>query len=282
MGFYDCRCMLTGVSLRGARAALVPLLPLPRAPQGGRPDDTARDYAPVALAVKGDYDRLGSVDGVEEDDNSRLILRFFAGRVDSGEFAVDEEYLGAQEILDGRGTRVPAYPFLAIEHLLHAFERNINDHPAAARWHDRPVVFALFSRAVWDAVARAGSGEAVAGNEPEPAAPSDLLRRLFGASDETLALAGGIYGGEGLALVAGHLREMAALADLIAGRGLDWRPAGDMRQHYCEEMQQFLDEARRAFADCPAVRAGLDAYEREVGDLIADELAELEEWKRRR
>jgi len=63
MGFYDCRCMATGVSLKGADAALVLL------------HRAAGEYAPISLAIKGNYNRLGAIDGVDEDANTRLVLR---------------------------------------------------------------------------------------------------------------------------------------------------------------------------------------------------------------
>src|SRR5262245_36531671 len=105
MGFYDCRCMATGVSLKGADAALVLL------------QQAAGQYAPVALAIKGNYDRLGSIDGIEEDANTRLVLRFFLGGLQSGAFRVEEDSLTADE----------CFPIRTVEDLLHGFERNMND-----------------------------------------------------------------------------------------------------------------------------------------------------------
>ena len=110
MGLYDCRCMITGVSLKGADAVLVTL----QRPCG--------DYFPIALAIKGNDNRLGSIDGIEEDTNSRLVLEFFQAELQTGEFVVDEEYSRARRY----------YPISTIETLLQAFERNINDNPRAA------------------------------------------------------------------------------------------------------------------------------------------------------
>src|ERR1700722_14596538 len=105
MGFYDCRCMATGVSLKGADAALVLLEPL------------AVGYTPTALAFKGNYDRLGSIDGVKEDANTRLVLRYFLDVLLSRAFTVDEEYLAVSK----------RFPIRTIEDLLFGFERNMND-----------------------------------------------------------------------------------------------------------------------------------------------------------
>src|SRR5258708_5960905 len=128
MGFYDCRCMLTGVSLKGADAALVPL----RA--------TGSAFVPLALAIKGNYNRLGSIDGIEEDANTELILRFFLDKLQTGEFVVEGEYLRAHN----------CYPIRTIEDLLQGFERNINDSASASVLSGQPIVFALVCRTVWD------------------------------------------------------------------------------------------------------------------------------------
>ena len=93
MGLYDCRCMISGVSLKGADAVLVPL----QRPHG--------DYVPIALAVKGNYNRLGSIDGIEEDANTRLVLGFFQAGLRTGAFAVDEEYLRALGTTRSRRSR---------------------------------------------------------------------------------------------------------------------------------------------------------------------------------
>jgi len=105
MGFYDCRRMVTGVSLKGAGAALVLL------------HQSSDQYVPMALAVKGNYNRLGSIDGIDEDANTQSALRFFQEGLRSDAFIVDEEYLR------GHG----CFPIQTIEDLLQGFERNMND-----------------------------------------------------------------------------------------------------------------------------------------------------------
>jgi len=116
--------MITGVSLKGADAVLVPL------------QRRCGVYSPIALAIKGNYNRLGSIDGTEEDANSRLVLEFFQAELQTGSFEVEEEYLSA----------CGYYPISTIETLLQAFERNINDNPRAAVLSGLPIIFALISR----------------------------------------------------------------------------------------------------------------------------------------
>jgi hypothetical protein len=73
MGFYDCRCMVTGLTLEGD-ATLVVLR------QAGDA------YQPITLGIAGSYDRYGSIDGVEEDVNTGLVFSYFLDRRRDGRF----------------------------------------------------------------------------------------------------------------------------------------------------------------------------------------------------
>src|SRR6266542_4677180 len=226
MGFYDYRCMATGVSLKGASTALVLL---------GR---TASGPHPLTLAITGQYNRLGAIDGIQEDDNTRLILTYFLGKLGKGELVLDEE----RRIED-------------IEQLLGLVERCVTMDQDAVVLDGSRVLFALICRAVWDAIARAGG----ATDEPNTA----LFERLF----QDVPVARDIYRGN-LTKVSRPLRELAAVHDFFTGRGIGWRPPEDPEQHYADEMRRYLRAARRTFRDCPAVLKGLDAYEQEVRDLL--------------
>ena len=236
MGFYDCRCMVTGVSLKGGDAALVLLY------------QSSDQYVPMALAVKGNYNRLGSIDGIDEDANTQSVLRFFQESLGSGVFIVDEEYLR------GHG----CFPIQTIEDLLQGFERNMNDGEGIAVLNGQSVVFALIARAVWDTIAEAA---------PAPVEPAlTSFKRLFKASPLGLE----IYA-ESLEAVSKHIGELAAVDSLLTMRGLTWRPSEATGQDYPEEMRQYLDEAREIFSDLPIILAALRRYEREIGDLLIDE-----------
>jgi hypothetical protein len=235
MGFYDCRCMATGVSLKGAGATLVLL------------QQAGAVHHPIALPVKGAYNRLGCIDGVAEDANTALLRAYFLDRLGRGEFVVDPEYLRAEQL----------FPIDNIEQLLAAFERNINDNPGAAVLNGRPVVFALIARKVWEAVAAAA---------PPPSAPaSTVFQRLF----KGVSAAEGIYRGK-LANVTRHLQELAGVHQFLAGRGLTWRPAEDPSQHSADEMRAYLGAARQAFRDSPPALQGLKQYEAEVAELLEE------------
>jgi hypothetical protein len=235
MGFYDCRCMVTGVSLKGADAALVLL------------QQAGDAFRPVALAVTGNYNRLGSIDDIKEDANTELILEYFLGKLRSGELAVDADYF------EGRD----GYPVEDVEQLLACFERNINDNPDAAVLGGRPVVFALIARTVWVALARAAG--------PVRTSGTALFRRLFPDGP-----AADIYRGS-LTKVSRHLRELAAVSDFLDGRGLAWRPAESTGQDYADDMRQYLTEAKRIFNDSVVMLEALKNYEHEGRDLLQED-----------
>jgi len=236
MGFYDCRCMITGVSLKGADAALVLL------------HQSSDQYLPQALAVKGNYNRLGSIDGIDEDANTQSVLRFFQESLRSGAFTVDEEYLR------GHG----CFPIQTIEDLLQCFERNLNDADGIAVLNGQSVVFALIARPVWDTIAEAA---------PTPVEPAlTSFNRLFKASPVGLE----IYA-KSVRAVSKHIGELAAVESLLTRRRLSWQPSEATGQDYPDEMRQYMDEARGIFADSPMILAALRRYEEEIGDLLTEE-----------
>lgn len=236
MGFYDNCCMVTGVSLKGSDAALVLL------------ERRKAAYRPAALAVKGAYDRLGSIDGIDHRDaNCRLIYDYFSGKVKSGELAVDEAEMRA----------VGRWPVKNLEAVLWAFERNMNDG-GQHHLNGRPIVFALICRAVWDALAQTADARAKT--------PSAQFAELFKDS----AIADEIYKSS-LTKVAAHLRELHAVCGFLAQQRIKWQPAeADSGQHYGEEMREFLQEARRRFKKSAVVLEALKDYEKEVADCLAD------------
>lgn len=232
MGFYDYRCMITGVSLCGADAALVLLQ---------RADSL---YQPVALAIKGNYNRLGAIDSIDEDANTRLVLDYFDAKYERGEFVLDEDYLPDSDDY-----------FADVEGLLGVFERCVTESDDLAALNGQPILFALICRAVWDAIARS----AAPAREPD----ASLWERLFRASP----VAKGIYSGS-LPEVSKHLHELAAIQDFLNSRRLAWQIPEDAHQHWKKERREYLDAARSAFHDAPSVLEGLNAYEEESADLL--------------
>jgi hypothetical protein len=225
--------MITGVSLKGSEAALVLL------------QQHEEAYHPIALALTGQYDRLGSIDMIGEDDNTELILRYFLNQLRARAFVVREDYLRSHE----------SFPIETVEHLLHGFERNMNDHSTAAVLNGQRIVFALCAATVWNEIARSAKA----------ADDRATFDRLFGAAPVPRE----IYG-ERLSDVSQQLREFAAVSNFLAGRNIPWTPATDVSQHYGDDMREYLEEARASFHDAAFVLEGLKAYEREVSDLLED------------
>jgi hypothetical protein len=236
MGFYDCRCMATGVSLKGSDAALVLL------------QRASRGYRPIALAIKGSYNRFGSIDGIKEDANAALVLKYFRERLRAGDLAIHEAYWREWENNKVRD----------VEQLLSGFERNLNDRDDAAVMNGQPVVFALISQTVWDTLTR--SGPQVGGS------PTTWFGELF----DGVRVAEEIYR-RSLTKVSQPLRELAAVARFLADRGLRWKPSPSAGQHYRDDMRRHLSAARRRFRDCEVMLDALLYYDREVEELLEDE-----------
>jgi hypothetical protein len=224
------------VSLKSSEAALVLL------------QQTEEAYHPIALAITGQYDRLGSIDMIDEDENTELVLTYFGAQRAKGVFVVEEWYQEEREY----------FPFETIELLLRCFERTMNDPPEAALLDGRPVVFALVAATVWNAIVRAA---------PKPSGDD---RATFDRLFKGVPVANEIYS-ERLEDVTLQLRELAAVSDFLAARTLPWTPATDLGQHYGDDMRQFLAEARATFQDSAVVLNGLKAYEHQVSDLLGDE-----------
>ncbi len=244
MGFYDCNCMLTGISLMGIRATTVVLQ---------RSGDT---YAPITLGITGTYDRLGKVDGIREDLNTELVLRYFMDRSLDGRFFADDQ----TSVHDG-GLSSDS----DIEDLLHFVERTdasialgIDESPSAAL--DGGALFsALIAQPVWDAV--------TAGPATSDSSSDQRFRRVFGDTSAPNE----IYR-ERLLELTTPLNQLAAVDDFVKVHGLRWAPVpepsqryatdGYGGQHYLEDIQEFLDRAKHDYRDEPVVLTGLADYER--------------------
>jgi hypothetical protein len=225
--------MVSGVSLKGARASLVLL---------GR---TGVARYPLALAVAGTYNRLGSIDNIDEDANTEQLLAYFQARLADGRLVLSDYYAK-------RGTDT-------IEAVLEAFERNVGMlGEKAAALDGRLHPFALVCRQVWDAAVKAGT--------PFDGTDTERFRELF--LDVTVAEE--IYRGA-VSKVSRPLRELSAVCDFLERRGMAWRVRTEGgAQHYGKEMRSFLADAMHAFADCPEMLKGLDEYEEEVEELLGD------------
>jgi hypothetical protein len=226
---YDYRCMVTGVSLKGADAALVLLEPV------------GDGFAPMAFAISGNYNRLGAIDGIDEDANTKLVLDFFLGRLAAGGLVIDDA-----EAPDGVGD---------IETLLGVIERCVTAGPDVVL-NGKRVVYALVSLAIWNEIVRAA---------PPRSTGQVLLEELFREGSVGREIYAGKWSG-----LSRHLRELSALSRFLAENDIAWTPPDDPSQHYSDEMRQYLEEAQQRFQDTPQIIRGLRAYDNEVGDLLED------------
>jgi hypothetical protein len=235
MGFYDYRCMATGVSLKGSDAALVLL------------DEVDGRHVPIALAITGCYNRLGAIDMINEDANTDLVLAWFLDRMKAGALVIDESELR------GEGSES-----IDIEALLGLIERNVTMGEDTFVLDGRRLGYALIALPIWEAIVRTSSASEETSEQ--------LFERLFGGR----AIPAAIYK-DNLGQVADGLRELAAVDDFLGGAGLPWRPPEDPEQHYTDDMREHLEGARQVWAHCPALLGGIDAYAQQVGDLLEDE-----------
>ncbi|MCX4964026.1 hypothetical protein OHA98_04165 [Streptomyces sp. NBC_00654] len=242
MGFYDSRCAVTGISLRGTDAVAVGLM----ANEGG--------YRPVTLGITGNYNRLGSIDGIERDRNSDSVFEYFCRRAWSGDFVMAKQYADAY-----------GDPPHDIDSLLSYFERNVSDSSEerpAATLYGRRVFSVLIARPVWNALA---AGEFAPGGD----APEVWFTEVFGDAREP----GELYRGC-LAEVARDIRALAAVNGFLGARGTGWSLPDEDEiggQHYAPEMREYLSEARTGFQDVPSVLRALDVYAEAAGELLEDD-----------
>lgn len=234
MGFFDCRCMVTGISLVRTGAVLVVLR---------QSDDT---YQPITLGIKGTYNRLGSIGAIREDVNTELVLTYFLAKLRDGSFTIDANYQ--------RFAR--NFPITDIERLLNCFERNlnhgfINDREVTRLYGDK-VAFAMVARPVWRALAATVA--------PSPPSTEAWFARLFGDSP----IAGEIYRGR-VAEVGDQVRALYGVSEFLAARGRSWAPTTESGQHSDADERRFLVEARRSFGEVAVLRAVLEEHAGTLG-----------------
>lgn len=233
MGFYDCLCSLTGVSLKGSKTALVLL----RANGEG--------FVPLTLAIHGQYNRLGSIDMLDEDAHTAWLMKAIRAEAKAGRLTFDED-------LDD--------PLENLEAFLQGCERNLNEAgpEGCLCWQGQPVLFALVANVVWTALVGAA--------KPNAATPAALAETFFGSSP--LGVPAKQADQEPFA---SKLHELRAVTEFMATLPTTWQPTPADGQHYTDDLQQFLEEARARFAGIPPLPEALDAYAAEVDYLLEDE-----------
>ncbi|TRW89101.1 hypothetical protein FK535_02230 [Mycolicibacterium sp. 018/SC-01/001] len=240
MGFYDCSCLITGVSLSYVEATAVLLR-----------RTAAGEYQPISLGIRGAYDGYGSLEFVETDRNVASLLAFCSSERRTGRFyAQDTTRIDQPDLVDGD-----------IESLLYLVERTTSSAeiyggmcPPSTVLDGDPVVMAMIAQPVWDAIT--GDGE-YRGSAP---AVSAFGRGLRTATE--------IYGQDLDDHLRRHVRELAAVSTFIAEHPpTRWAPPGEPEQRYFrghghqwddDDRRRFLALARNDFRDDARLQAALD------------------------
>ncbi|KAB7756162.1 hypothetical protein [Mycolicibacterium mucogenicum] len=231
MGFFDCKCMLTGVSIDFVGTMAVVLR---HAPTG---------YEPVSLGLSGEYDGAGHLDGLRADPGTELLYDFLQGCLHSGRFVTTYGY--NESDLDD------SYRLDAMFGLIENYWMEDGYQQPTAVLDGAPLVYATIAQPIWDAIATtAASGPAT-------------LHTVFGDNP----IQHEIYGAHAVEVDA-QLQELARIADFVSARGLRWAQPFDPEQRYPTDGEQrgddqnaaYVAQARLDYSDSPALLAGLDDY----------------------
>jgi hypothetical protein len=249
MGFYECTCMVSGVSLLGDDATCVILR-----------RDAEMGFTPVTLPVSGAYNRMGAVDRITENANTELIVAFFSEQIRTGRFFAEYQTTINETVWPAPS---PEYASV-IDGLVGLIERN------TTVWHclnmgSEPwvtfdgdaLVLSLIAQPIWDAITKSA------------ATGSESLESLFTTVFDGDPIAEGIYGGQ-LPGVAAQVRELTAVDAFMRRRALRWKPPSEYDQHWKDIVLGYLERARRDFVDVPEVMAGLDACAEQTAILLEE------------
>ena len=243
MGFFDLRCMLTGVSVDYVGAVVVVLRCTPSG------------YEPISVGIPGDYDGTGSI-FPDEDRAADLLHGYLVQLHRNGRFVVESAVAGeAVDFTDQYGLQ-GLLSYIMDSWLLAWPSDDESFAPLPLTVLDgATLVNALIAQPVWDAIVSATSGSAMLG--------SAMLGNPFG----DCAILREIYGSH-VAEIGPQLNALARVDEFVRSHELRWAPPADPDQRYpsdgCQwgedECAEYVAQARLDYRDSPAVLAGLDAY----------------------
>ena len=238
MGFFDIKCMLTGVSVDYVGAVAVVLRCTPTG------------YEPVSLGIPGEYDGTGSI-FPDDDRAAELFYDYLAQQHRNGRFVVKPAVDGDAVDFSGDYGLQGLLSYIMDSWLLAWPSDGESFTPMPLTVLDgATLVNGLIAQPVWDAIVAAGSGPAT-------------LDAAFGDS----AIPREIYGSH-VAEVDPHLRALARIAEFVRAHELRWAPPAEPDQRYPstgdqwgeDEAAELVAQARLDYRDSPAVLAGLDVY----------------------
>lgn len=242
MGFYDVRCGASGLSLKGAGAGLFLLR------------QHNRGFAPVALPVFGQYNRLGAIDMIREDYNTALLYRKLERLID------EEELVLSGDALDQYERDPPSN----IERVLQAIERACTIKKEFVTYHGKPLVFMLVSDLIYQAVTEKAAQDL---KQPEWGAAlealplPELVERAFGGVEPASTFYGDLIGAPQETQEQAR-RDLAAFIRFrawFASWG-KWKHDSSPSQHYDEHLRRYLRAAWKRFKEEPALLRALARY----------------------
>jgi hypothetical protein len=224
MGYFDYRCMISGLSLRSSRTALVLL------------EKLDNNYVPIGFPIFGQYNRLGAIDMILEDENANHILNFFQSRIKSGDININWQDIYWQgEPLSEIGN---------IGQLLAAVERGVTMQYDCVTFKGRRIIYSLIDYKIWDGLTFFEFENRMSG-----LVLSDTWKEIYKQQIP-------FYGN--------YIFEFKNVNDFLNKHNIKWVPPNNSGQYSEEEENDFLRQTKSKFIDEPLVMDGVSAYEKEL------------------
>ena len=218
--------MISGVSLKSSKTTLVLL------------EKLENHYAPIALPVFGQYNRLGAIDMIEESQNTNSILNFFQSKIKSNEVKVDwpEVYWRSERLNKIEN----------IEQLFTSIERGVTMEYDCFTLNKHRIEYSLIDSRIWNEILH-GNVE----NKESNLIQTETWKKIYKNP---------ISDYDNLVL------QFKNVQDFLNKHDIKWAPPNDGGQHYDEEVNEYLNQAKSKFKDYPSIMNGISAYEKELGD----------------
>ena len=222
MGLYDYRCMITGLSLASSKTILV---------LTAKYETT---YLPVALPVSGQYNRLGAIDMITEDQNCASILAYFQSKINSGDVKVDwsEVYWNGSFLNQ----------IVNIEQLFTAVERGVTMEYDCVTLHNNRIEFSLIDATIWAELIHF-DGTQQETNRSHPDTWHEIYKNPVPDYDQSVIAFNNVQ-------------------CFLDKHKIKWLPPNDSGQHYEEEVAAYLEAAKSKFQDEPLILKGIAEYEK--------------------
>lgn len=130
MGFFDQRCMISGLSLMPAETVLIFL------------EKKDNNFLPLSLPLFGNYNRFGAIDSIQEAQHITHLFSFFKQHDEVEEdMFVDWNEAGLE-------------CFESINDVMLAVERGVTQEYDTVKIKDRPISFCLISKLLWEEIVK--------------------------------------------------------------------------------------------------------------------------------